>query len=165
MAENEVALIPGGIVADIGGNQSINENQFIVKEAAIRLETNCTRRYSRRKSKTELLECLNGPLTMLPRMIVLRIHAQYLFGQGQFMRWIVQPFNDNASMMPNLIILRIVNHYFFCVFHFFIQIDAKRFQYLTTINDRQQLPSKSPKRRMSIDSPILPHRIIGRIQA
>lgn len=90
MIQYEVSLVPSWIVAQISSYQFVNENQLIVEQTVWKSLQNKTefsinfkknQNCAKNRNSIDLLISFNGPLTMLPRMIVLRIHPEYLFGE------------------------------------------------------------------------------------
>lgn len=65
---------------------------------------------------------------MLPRVVVLRIHAQHTLRQAQLVRRIIQPFDYHAPVMPDLVVLRIIGDHIIDVLKLLLQITAKRLE-------------------------------------
>lgn len=102
---------------------------------------------------------------MLPRVVVLRIHAQHTLRQAQLVWRIIQPFDYHAPVMPDLVVLRIIRDHIIDVLKLLLQITAKRLEDIPPdVQIKHTITIHAIMKALSL-LPILPHGVVGGIQS
>lgn len=141
--EHKEALIPRRVVAHVLRDEFVHVDELVVEKAVYGNRLAKKKFTNIEQLKRFSLERLNRPLAMLPCMIVLGVRVQDFLRQTELTRRIVQPLDDHAPMVPHLVVLGIVHDYGLGV---------------------RQLGQQVHVERLENVAPVLPYRVVGRVQ-